>query len=174
MNNIENMVGLLWDKVRNLENEILQVRDGTLGWETKQKARAYLSSAQDNIPDATWTKVTLDAETYDPGNNFNTTLNRFIAPVSGYYQVNGSVGWGALVTDKTWLTGIRVNGVGVTYGRAHSSHSGYLTVPASDIIHLNKDDYVELYCYQGSGEATADLLNSSPYTFMAVHLISRD
>ena len=109
MNNIENTVNLLWDKVRNLENEILQVRDGTLGWTTNVKARIYLSAVQ-SIPSGAWTVVQLNKVDYNPGGYFNTSLYRFIAPISGYYAFNYQVFWVATTVGDAYGQLLRKNG----------------------------------------------------------------
>lgn len=63
-------------------------------YKTTSKARAYLSSNQNNIAHNTLTKVLLDAETYDPGDNFDIVTNHeYIARISGYYSIKGQVQW---------------------------------------------------------------------------------
>jgi len=47
---------------------------------------AYLGSAQDNLSTGN-TKILFDTERHDIGSNFNTTTNRFTAPVDGHYYL---------------------------------------------------------------------------------------
>jgi hypothetical protein len=53
--------------------------------------RAYKTSAQ-TISSSTFTKVSLQAESFDVTNAFDSTTNyRFQPTVAGYYQANGTI-----------------------------------------------------------------------------------
>ena len=137
-------------------------------------ARAYLGTNQLNIADLTWTKVLLDTETYDPGGNFSTINSRFYAPVSGYYQVNGSVQWGMVVADKRYCAAIAVNGASVAVGDSISSGVwlSNLNCSLSDIIYVAAGNYIELFGWHDSGASTEDIYATSFRTFLSVHLLS--
>ncbi len=136
------------------------------------RARAYLSAAQLNITNNTWTKVLLNAETYDTGDDFASY--KYTAPVTGYYLVIGSVSWvsASVVAAKEYGTAIYVNGALVAYTMAHASLAATLIPNVSDILYLTKDQYVELYCYNNSGVDTCDVSGGTSATFLAVHLLS--
>lgn len=162
-------------RVSDLEREIQQLRSGVLGWKTTAKCRIYLSSAQDNIAENEWVKVLLDGITYDPSNLFNSTLRRIIIEVPGYYDVDAQVGIkSGVVADKRLIIAVYVNGVVVFRGDRHASFVSYHASYIGDKIHLDKDDYVELYVYSQDTSNLADLHNLSKHTYMSLHLLSRD
>lgn len=164
---------ILLQRILNLEAEMQQVRDGTLGWETKRKARAYLGSTQD-IVSGDFTKVNLDTITFDPQSIFNSTLHRIIIPIPGYYLIVGSINYKEVTADRAYRLDVYKNGAGhYLYGYWHSSITGYITLKASDILHLDKNDYLELYTRHGAG-VNQEISSGSIYTFMSIHLLSKD
>ena len=118
---------------------------------------AYQSSAQ-TLSSGTFTKVQFQTEEFDTNNNFDSTTNyRFTPTVAGYYQINGGVGVGATPTQVVAL--IYKNG---------SSYKGGANIPScyntsvSSIVYLNgSTDYVELYCYFGSGQAMSATMSAT-------------
>jgi len=168
----ENAIESLGRRIRNLENEVQLVRDGTLGWETTVKARAYLAASQ-AIATGTPTKITLDTETYDVGANFNTTLNRFIAPIPGYYLIAGIILWQSPVVDKYYIASMYVNGGQSFRGDSNASSIVSVSSQCSSILHLNKSDYVELYGLHNAG-VNKNAIGGTQYTFMSIHLLSKD
>lgn len=117
------------------------------------KARVARTSSQ-SIPNTTWTKVQLNSETYDTGNNFDSTTNyRFTAPVAGSYFVKGRTTYGGALFAS--LAAIYVNGV--SYEVVASDNRSYTDNMAqvTDVIELNAGDYVELYTWQNYGSAAA-------------------
>ena len=117
---------------------------------------AYLASSQ-TISSHTWTKVTINTETFDTANAFDSTTNyRFTPQVAGYYQVNvtlyndylgGGSGGGAAVA-------IYKNGSRYVLGYNSSPTAGYLYggYTVSDVIYFNgSTDYVEMYGINGNG-----------------------
>lgn len=134
--------------------------------------RAYLSSAQNDLVTEEEEKVNLDAETYDPGSNFDTTNNRFQAPVAGFYLVTAQVTYNSIVADKVYGAFLKVNSTTKTYAFQSPSLVFAAPVPVTDILQLAADDYVYLYAYQESGVDTVDLLNQEIRTYMAIHFLS--
>lgn len=53
---------------------------------------AYLSANQ-SLTAATWTKAAFNTEEYDTNSDFDTTNNRFLPSIAGYYQINCSFAW---------------------------------------------------------------------------------
>lgn len=131
-------------------------------------ARVYLKNNQ-SIPKDVWTKIILTEENYDVGNNFNTTLRRFIAPVSGYYSIKGIIYWLATLSGLC-ASAIYVDGVMIALGR-HCSYGAGISAIAVDSYYLAKDSYVELYGYQYLA-TTLNASSGSPNTYMAIYLIS--
>ena len=61
---------------------------------------AYLSSNQDNIAHATFTKVQFDTVTYQTGSTFDTSNNRWTPGVAGKYWIFSSVSMKATSSDQ--------------------------------------------------------------------------
>lgn len=141
--------------------------------DTTAKARAYRTTTQ-SINNAAATKVQLDGESYDVGSNFDNATNyRFVAPVTGYYMVVGSVAFDDLADGKQSIAYIYVNGSPVTQARTMTAGATEDTeTTVSDIIYLTASQYVELYCLHNHGSAR-NLKGGSALTFLAVHLLSR-
>lgn len=140
------------------------------------KARAYRSVNQLNLTHAVWTKVLLDRKSYDPGSNFDTTTNRFTAPITGYYAACAHVLWTetTVIADKRYMIAIYANGD--TWKVIHYAHASCVRSFSNmilDIIYLEAGDYVELMARQESGVNTVDISGVSNYTtYMSIHLLS--
>jgi hypothetical protein len=144
-------------------------------WITNIKARVFRNAEQSDLVNGTWTKVQLNAQLYNPGNYFDKTTNfRFTSPITGYYQIIGSVSFANLVADKRYLAGIYQDGTLMSQGEAHAAVASNLTVSVSDILLLSKDSYVELWAQSNAGANTVDIAGSAYnyLTYMAIHLIS--
>lgn len=131
------------------------------------KARAWLSTPQ-TIPNTTHVKVNLDSKTYDPDNDFNTTLARYVAPSKGYYLVIGSVCWNPVTADRPYEAQIRKNGSQNTLATPHSAQpNGWIRQGVCDIIHLEASDYIELWAWHDSGR-NIDAKAEEKATFLAI------
>jgi len=133
--------------------------------------RAYLSANQENLVDQAYTKVLLNAENYDVSADFDTANSRFVAPVTGYYQVNALVSWvsSSVIADKTYMSLIYVNGAEYSRAYNHSSLASILGCPISDVVYAQAGQYIELYARHVAGANTPDVLGGSNYTYMSVH-----
>jgi len=151
----------------------LQTKKVDTDWKD-YKARAWRNGAQLNIANNTWTKVELNAESYDPGGNFDHTVNyRFTAPVAGFYLVCYELRFADVVTDKNYDCRIYKNGANaVSNQTAHSSFAENVGVSGADILELAVDDFIELWGRQISGVGTVDFYGSEPTTYMSVHILS--
>lgn len=138
------------------------------------RARAYLNTQQNNIPNVTQTKVLLDAESYDTGNDFDAdgVDSDFTVPVTGWYLVIGQITWTSVVADKAYWTGIGVDGTVIAWGLLHASHAYTLISQVSDIIYVTANQKITLEAYQGSGVSTVDIAAASAYTYISIHLLS--
>jgi hypothetical protein len=124
---------------------------GILTVAKQSKARAYLS-AQQTIPNTTWTKVNLDAESFDEQNEFANY--KFTASKAGAYLLIGkTVYWFAdVVAQKMYAANIYKNGVGFSDMWVQSAISAKaLIVLVADVAKLNVNDYIELYSYHETG-----------------------
>lgn len=135
-------------------------------------ARAYLTNTLGTTVSATPTEVVLDAETYDVGANFNTGTGRFIAPVNGYYQVNGQVSYTSIVTAHYYATMIYVDAAAVAqnYNTYVTAAGNVISALASDVVYIAAGSYVRLI-YAHSAATTVDILGGSAATYMSIALI---
>lgn len=143
----------------------------TLYLTTTAKARAYLNAQQNDLTNNTYTKVLLDTETYDPGNNFAS--NKFVAPTTGYYMVTGVVKFSSVKSLTDYYAAIYKNGSiyseNVIFAVGDDKN---FAVTVTDIVLLTATDYIELYAKAIAGVSTVDILAGSQLTYLAIHLIS--
>ena len=114
--------------------------------------RAYASGGQ-SVGNSSFTKITLNNETFDTNNNFDSTTNyRFTPTVAGYYQINGQVFFTGSALGYVQLS-IYKNGTAYSYGGGTPNNTyigGQVTI--SDVVYFNgSTDYVELFGWQNSG-----------------------
>ena len=124
---------------------------GILTLAKQSKARAYLS-AQQTIPNTTWTKVNLDTESFDEQDEFANY--KFTASKAGAYLLIGKiVYWYAdVLANKMYVAQIYKNGVGFSDMWVQSAISAKaLIVLVADVARLVANDYIELYAYHETG-----------------------
>ena len=147
-----------------------------MDYKTTVKARVLLSTSQTIVP-TTWTLVNLDTIDYDLDGNFDTTLHRFVAPISGYFLVIGSAGWTGTQNDKLYYMLLKRSGDPIAEGSIPAGLNG--TTPdgpiniVSDVIPLQSGQYIDMWAYN-SGTADATIGGISYNTFMSIHLLSKD
>jgi len=129
----------------------LPVDQGGTGTTNPPAFRA-VNNADKSLANGTWTKVTLDTETFDTNSNFASS--RFTPTVAGYYQFNGQG-----QVNTTSPIGLRFYKNGSAYGgySVSGSLAGalYGNGTLSDLIYMNgTTDYLELYAIQVSGGST--------------------
>jgi hypothetical protein len=113
-------------------------------------ARAYRTAA---LPlGVGFNKIPLDTVSADPGGHFNLTSGRYVAPTTGYYQVNAGASANTTAANQNIEAAIYKNGVGVVYGTAAPDPTSGSTIQslASDVIFLSAGDYLELYCFSSA------------------------
>lgn len=129
------------------------------------KVRAWLQTPQPALVARTDTKVLLDTVQFDALNEFDIGASRFVARNSGYYFAKGSLtlnnsGTGANV--KTGNAYLYVNGMCVSAFQIQGSYDNPIV---SDLLYLNQDDYLELWCALTQiGNVTVSQL----YTYLSV------
>ena len=135
------------------------------------RVRAYRSDEQ-SIPNQAWTKVQLNAESYDGLGEFDPTTNfRFTAQTAGYYQVNAAV-WYIAVDATVIYIAIYKNGSNVAGAATRNpTTGGDFSSVISDVIYLAAGDYLELYTYHGSTSAKSAGYGAA-WTYMSIHKLS--
>jgi len=137
-------------------------------------ARAYLAADQ-TVNDGAWTKVTLDTESFDLGNNFSAY--KYTAPITGYYHVDFGAGFYNVGTVLlSGVASLYLNGAEISRGGQIVVTTGHLSEgisKGSGLVYLTAGQYLELYANVNSSDSsTSKVTGGSPYTFMSVHLIS--
>jgi len=149
----------------------LFVQDGDITT-TTAKCRAYLNSTQANLTGNEDILINLDAETYDPGSNFDTTSHLFTAPITGYYQVSASVGCSTLADAKVYQIFTKVNGADYSFSMVHSGSTGAMRINLADIVYMVSGQTLGLYFRTTDTAGAVDLIATSTSTRLAIHLLS--
>jgi len=124
---------------------------------------AYASSGT-SLPNATWTKITFDTESFDTNSNFASS--RFTPTISGYYQLNAS--WQSGATSSFAGTAFYKNGSLWQYGTFTPATSVGTQAGASALIYFNgSTDYVEIYAYQATGSTGTVTSSNSGTTWFS-------
>ena len=113
-----------------------------------------------------WTNISIDTHnTYDSG------IDKWVAPVSGMYQINAGVGvaagagWDA--GELVYLT-VDINNVAKMFKRKEIAVTTATSMfmdppPISNAIYLNKGDQVEVTVYQSNDSDRSTLSGASTY-----------
>ena len=116
-------------------------------------AVAYLNTSQ-TLTNASHNKITWDSEVYDVNADFDTTNNRFVAPIDGKYFWHSSVSFnaGELTTNTRSTHALRKNGSAVreTFGSPTGSNDRF-TQTLSYIANLSASDYLETWIHIDMG-----------------------
>lgn len=134
----------------------------------RDKARAYRNGSQ-TISNNTFTKIQLNAESYDVGSRFDSTTNyRFVAGSTGYYLVVANIHWASSADQKNYQIHIYVNNATHAQQILHTSGTGDFNQSISDIVYLETNGYVELFGFQNSGGDINVGGGDSSRTYMSV------
>ncbi|MFB6199113.1 MAG: hypothetical protein ABEI52_12750, partial [Halobacteriaceae archaeon] len=137
-------------------------------------AKVDLGSNQ-SISENSLEKVTLDSETYDTGNNFDTTNNNYTAPSAGKYHVKASLRWADGAYDDTKLvTYIYKNG-NVELRHLDVFNESSVGVDndtvVSSVLDLASNDTVDIRAFQSGSGGSMDLL-SGPGTRVEIYKVA--
>lgn len=142
--------------------------------------RGYLGTNQANITGNAFNIVNIDTVVHDLGKNFDTTLHRFVVPVSGLYAIFGQIYFNDVITDSRYLASVFKNGTDSIHEMgAQASLAGGLSAPIYDEYFLEKDEYLDLraFPFVGGGVNTVDVLGGANFyhvTFFGVRLITKE
>lgn len=134
------------------------VRDTSTFLLTPPLVRIHQNTTQ-TLTTGTWTAISMDVTDGDSDGGHSNTVNnsRYTVQVQGWYRVTGCV---AYANNHVPLVSYAVNGTRVK-GAArvgNGSNAGTSTsAQTEDVVHLNVNDFVELYSFQNTGgnQATA-------------------
>lgn len=141
--------------------------------------RVFLNASQADLTADAWNRVAFNAETYDLGLNFDTSLNKFTVPVTGLYRIDCIITFesSSVVANKRYSLAIYVGGVSTIEASNHAGIGEDLTVQIHDEIYLNKDDYLEAYAYpSGIGGNTVDIKGEATgkASYMVLRLVTKE
>jgi len=137
---------------------------------------AHLSNEQ-NVSDATFTKLQCDTEIMDIGGYYDNTTNyRYTPLVAGKYFVFGAIHLDA--TAGNYIDGqveVRKNGTKLKYvaGRAADTASAAteFTIPVKGIVDMNgTTDYLELWGYLNINSGSSDFEDDFGTSFGAYRI----
>lgn len=119
-------------------------------------------------------KINFETEEWDLGSNYDAPNSKFVAPVDGYYRVTGILRFSSgIVSDaKYYASNVYINGV--NNSKAVLTQSGSTTFFGTETVmtvHLEADDYVELYL--GTNSGTTQQLDATGCLFQ-VELVGVD
>ena len=130
--------------------------------------RAFRNTSTQSITASTWTKVELNAETFDTASCFDSTTNyRFTPNVAGYYSLQGALAAEAQTTSTVYAqSAIYKNGAVAALGTRLPAFADDTQGVVHDIIYLNgTSDYVELYGFVLAGSVNENFINGTTKTF---------
>ena len=130
--------------------------------------RAFRNTSTQTITGSTWTKVELNAETFDTASCFDSTTNyRFTPNVAGYYSLQAALGAEAQTTSTVYAQcAIYKNGAVAALGTRLPAFADDTQGVVHDIIYLNgTTDYVELYGFVLAGSVNENFINGTTKTF---------
>jgi len=136
---------------------------------TTAKARAYLGTSQTNVGNLN--KIELDTESYDPGNNFDTANNKFVVPITGYYQINAMIRISTTIAGHSVGLNVEKNGTPIIGKYTQTPTDDGDRPSVSDCVYLEKDDEITLTLGCNGGDSLTVTAGSS-VTFLSIHLLS--
>ena len=116
---------------------------------TNTPAFFAFANANQVIANTTYTKVEIDTEVVDSDSKFDTSNYRFTPGTAGYYIVGGFVRFDSNSTSNDTRLGIYKNGS--TYYQIVKRMENVFSLSINQVVYLDADDYVELFCYHSRG-----------------------
>ncbi len=130
-------------------------------------------NADVSIPSAAATKLTFTTKSVDPDNNFNTSLNSFIAPQDGLYHFDATIDWTtAFTATKVYLQIVNLNTIDevkrvATQVIQVSAEKPLLSCSAT--FYVLGSEKVEVRVFQNSGAAKS--IESSASTYFSGYMV---
>ena len=120
----------------------------------KETRIRYSLGTNQSISHNTATKLNINTKTYDDRGEFDTTNYRFIPNQEGYYLVIGNVRWAAGDDNGAEFSAyLYKNGSKISHDSRCSTNYQPISNQIIDLVYLDTDDYIELYCEQDSGDS---------------------
>jgi hypothetical protein len=106
-------------------------------------------NATQSIVTSSYTKVSYGVVTKDTHGGWDSGLNRYYIPVTGFYDIYAIQQYASSVTDNRLV--VYVDGVLEKMLAYTNITSGVATISGSNSFYLNAGQYVEIYTLQNSG-----------------------
>lgn len=158
-------------KVANVE--AFRIHDnGILSLDKQSKARGYHSGADQVIPTAIYTKIQLNAETYDSQNEFDSTTNyRFTAKEAGTYAVMGQVYYLNDADSYRMILALYKGGANWINCDVIKHAGSFISLLQCDCVELDANDFLELWTFHLRG-VDASVRPLSARTFLTINKLS--
>jgi len=126
------------------------------------------------VNDNVQTKIVLNAKEYDPNNNFDTSLSRYVAPIAGKYRITASaVAYDAEAKLAQVVGYIRKNNTGIIQrGNLPAGGSNTVAISTITMVHetqLAKGDYIEFFTLGDTTDSGSFVVTDTPR--MAIQFI---
>ena len=134
----------------------------------QEEARAYLST-DTSVASSSGMQVTLDAESFDPNGNFDTTTGEYTAPSAGKYFIQ----WHPVLVQPNdgskLVATIQINGGALESEQINQAGSAdYLSAHAVDVRNLASGDTVAFRVFHNSPESET-LSGAAKHTYATIH-----
>ena len=143
-------VSLTVPSVAGTNTATLPAASGTVMVSGNMPAFSAYGNTNQSVTSNTWTKVQLNAKTFDTASAFDNVTNyRFQPTVAGYYLISGNSGnYSTSTALTTSQTAIYKNGSAVYVTAINIPATTTGQVHVSGLVYLNgSTDYIELYGY---------------------------
>lgn len=157
-------------------DKIIGISKSTLTTDSNPYKFCAYQAGDLSIPSGVATLVSLDTELFDTNSDFNTSTYSYVAPVTGFYQINAQVGLTAAGASAgcAMVAYMLVNNVAVVNSTIYVGSGSANSVPRatlSKLISLTAGDAITL---KGQvNEAGRHITGNSATTFMSGFLVSR-
>ena len=135
---------------------------------------AYLNSNQTALTASSWNKINLGKVLYDVGKNWDTSLFKFTAPVTGLYKIQAHGVFTSVIATHQYGVAIYQNGSAVKKAYSHSSTTDDVSASASMELFLKQNDTIELYMNPVAGANTVAALSGSVFTSISIRLVTKE
>ena len=130
-------------------------------------------TASASTASSTWTKIALNAITFDADANFDTTNYKFQPTVAGYYFFGWTADLGGSFTLA--ITQLYKNGTGYSRAAGVSVAHNEIYSTGTALVYLNgTSDYVELYAYTALSSGAGTIYGGALITHLHGTLVRAD
>lgn len=139
---------------------------------TLPACRVWLSANQ-SMPSTAWTKVEVDTVEFDTTGDWDAGNLRYVASEAGYYIACLGLYYVNIPNAKEVQGIVKITGAYHSpYSRLSSGAVADYLITLNDIIHLDVNDWVEIWGFHTSG-ANRDVKGAGIYrTWMSLHKLS--